>query len=479
MACVCALAIQTMRTVVSSEISQAQGYVPATQMATSFERDVLNARIFFIYYVTIQKPGALDKGWERFHAAADQQKQLMAMVRSRTDLLDLEPDVAKLGDDVLNYQAALAATLAMVQGGTLRGPAYDAQVKDWAARGAVMVGDAGRVEEMCASLSQSSNQLIVSSLRRSMTSDVATFVIGFLLCIGIAYLIVKQINAGLRSVTHELREGSLQVEDASSQLSASSMAVAEEAAHQAAMIEETSASAAEIRAMAKQNQESAQTATVLVTEAVKSTEHTNRSVDECVQAMEAIGVSSTTIAKTLQVIDKIAFQTNILALNAAVEAARAGEAGLGFSVVAEEVRNLAHRCSSASTEISKLIEQSLGNSNAGQIKIAQLSESGRDVTRVFQQMKGLVEQIVGSSSEQEQAINQIGKAIQSMELVTQKSAATAEETASASTELNAQSAQLRGLAAELGRMVDGTTKEKTTSRSSAKAQSPAAAWAGH
>jgi len=188
-------------------------------------------------------------------------------------------------------------------------------------------------------------------------------------------------------------------------------------------------------------------------EAVESTEASSRAVTECVLAMDAIGESSNKIAKTLQVIDKIAFQTNILALNAAVEAARAGEAGMGFAVVAEEVRNLAQRCAAASEEISLLIEQSLGNSDAGRLKMTTLVDSGAKVTSVFASLKVLVEEISLSGEEQGRGIEQIGRAIQKMEQGTQKSAANAEEGAAAAEELNAQSEQLREVAASLGAMV--------------------------
>jgi methyl-accepting chemotaxis protein/methyl-accepting chemotaxis protein-1 (serine sensor receptor) len=277
-------------------------------------------------------------------------------------------------------------------------------------------------------------------------------VVGLALGAGIIF-IIRKLDAQLHQSAVELADGSTQLASSAIQVSSSSQSLARETSEQAAMIEETSASAEEINSMAKRNAESARAATAVAADAVLTTQESSRAVTECVRAMELIGESSNRIAKTLQVIDKIAFQTNILALNAAVEAARAGEAGMGFAVVAEEVRNLAQRCAEAAQETSVLVEESLTNSNLGRVKIGSLVQSGEKVNSSFAQMKTLVEQIGHSSQEQGAGIDQIGRAINKMEQNTQKSAANAEESAAAAEQLTAQSDSLRHTADGLSRMV--------------------------
>ena len=172
-----------------------------------------------------------------------------------------------------------------------------------------------------------------------------------------------------------------------------------------------------------------------------------------VTAMGEINTSSDKIAKIINVIDEIAFQTTILALNAAVEAARAGAAGMDFAVVADEVRSLAQRSAQAGKDTAGLIEESISKSSEGRVKVDQVAAAIRSVTVQSLNVKTLVDPINLGSQEQARGLEQVSRAIVHMEKLTQSTAATAEETASASEELTSQSEAMKEVVARLSMMV--------------------------
>jgi methyl-accepting chemotaxis protein/methyl-accepting chemotaxis protein-1 (serine sensor receptor) len=264
---------------------------------------------------------------------------------------------------------------------------------------------------------------------------------------------VRNVNRILRRVASEISSGAAQVASASAQVATSSQSLADGASQQAAALEETSASGEEINSMTRSNSTNTQAAAGLVSQSLEKFGQTNRALAQTVKAMVEIDAQGGKIFKIIKVIDEIAFQTNILALNAAVEAARAGESGLGFAVVAGEVRNLAQRCAQAAQDTAKLIEESLGKSKDGKVKVDQVAVEIAALSQETGQVKTLVDQVNTGSREQARGIEQIGKAISQMEHVTQLTAANAEESAAAAAELKAQSEAMKGTVASLSALV--------------------------
>jgi hypothetical protein len=207
MATLAGLSFYTMQQVLRSQTSHSQSFVPAKRLSAAFERDILNARIHFIYFVTIQKPGTLEKGWGRYHNADADLAELTALVNRQDELQALRAPVAKLRADFNAYDPALHDTLQMVQNGETKGAHYDAQVKEWAARGAVMVTDAGNVETLAATSSEASTDRMVNSVKLAEKRDLAILAGGFLLCLAVSWMLAGKIKQVLLPVSGEGRAG--------------------------------------------------------------------------------------------------------------------------------------------------------------------------------------------------------------------------------------------------------------------------------
>jgi methyl-accepting chemotaxis protein len=195
----------------------------------------------------------------------------------------------------------------------------------------------------------------------------------------------------------------------------------------AASLEETAAALEEITSNIRVNTENIAKMATFSNNVTNSASHGEGLASETSIAMDEINIQVNLINEAISVIDQIAFQTNILSLNAAVEAATAGEAGRGFAVVAGEVRNLASRSAQAAKEIKTIVETATKKANEGKQIASNMIDGYKDLNENIQQTIKLIQEIKTTSNEQQSGIEQINKAINSLDMQTQQNAQVASQ----------------------------------------------------
>lgn len=269
--------------------------------------------------------------------------------------------------------------------------------------------------------------------------------------IGDFSLIKDSINMIIRTFNDTLTEinaSAEQVASGSKQISETSFALSQSANVQATIVEDLNATIDDVAERTHQNAEIASKAHGVMSDAKSHIEKEAIMMEQLLKAMEEINKASVSISTIIKVIEDIAFQTNLLALNAAVEAARAGEHGKGFSVVAEEVRNLAIRSQTAAKDTVALIETSSQKATEG-VKVAQETSEGLSVIINYMlEASNYINAIADASKEQSESIRQINDKVMQVSDVTQTNTTISQESASSAEELSSQAELFRNTVAK-------------------------------
>ena len=211
---------------------------------------------------------------------------------------------------------------------------------------------------------------------------------------------------------------------------------------QAASLEETASSMEQMASTIKSSTDQSVQGNRMMVESRQSIESAGDIILETTKNIEEVYEASTKIKDITNIIENIAFQTNILALNAAVEAARAGDQGKGFAVVASEVRNLAQTTQSSVKDITNLVDNAYDKINKATDSARTSQEIFNDLRVKIDETARIMQDISSTAVEQQTGVDQVNRAVADMDSVTQQNAALVEESYAATMSLSNQAQEL-------------------------------------
>ena len=256
---------------------------------------------------------------------------------------------------------------------------------------------------------------------------------------------LQSIHTSLMNIIYDISHVATQVDTGANQVSIGAQALSQGTTEQAVSIDKLVSNVTTITSQIQTSTTRCSSASELVDKATGYAAEADTKMEQLVTDTKNIDQSSAQIGSIIKTIEDIAFQTNILALNAAVEAARAGDAGKGFSVVSDEVRNLAAKSAEAAKNTGSLIGRSLDDVKTGTESTTLAISAMQVINECIQSIKALMDEISLASVHQSEMIASVDSRIKEVSKVIKANSTAAEQSAEISNELSNQARTLNRL----------------------------------
>ncbi|RDS86129.1 methyl-accepting chemotaxis protein [Dyella psychrodurans] len=260
--------------------------------------------------------------------------------------------------------------------------------------------------------------------------------------IGSLFAALNVMQSDLVQTVATIRQGTNDVTYGIQHISSDNRKLSGHTQQQATSLQQASTTLGQLAAAVRQNASNTLQADALASEARADAMLGSEKVSQVASTMDVVSENANRIADIVNIIEGIAFQTNILALNAAVEAARAGEHGKGFAVVATEVRSLALRSAQSAKEIKTLIEASSESVLSGAHQVLEASTAMNQIVNSVERVTATVRRIAVATSEQSEAIAHVSQVVADLDKATQQNASLVQRTASAAGALEGDAGRL-------------------------------------